>query len=87
LVEEWAEAQVLNEVVLAAVGVVFVGGVLPEPFDVFADGFFFGGEVGGVDWARASGGARLRRAASWRRRFILIRRPKNKYRGPSLRSG
>jgi hypothetical protein len=49
LVEEWAEAEVLDEVVLAAVGVFFVGGVLPEPLDVFARGFIFGGEVGGVD--------------------------------------
>ena len=59
LLEERTEARVLDEVVLAAVLVGGVGGVLPEPLDVFALRLLLVGlvcgEAGRGDWAaRAS---------------------------------
>ena len=41
LLEEGLEVEVLDEVVFAAVFMVGVGGVLPDPFDVFGGGLLF----------------------------------------------
>ena len=64
--------RILDEGVFAAVLVGGRGGVLPDPFDVCAVGLvlFRGGADGWSERRRQE----ERTVASWRRRFILVRR-------------